>query len=133
MTRSTAPNFLQGKLGLGLTWTISQWNGREREYKSPSQQAAVVPVLGGGDIWMWLVQSSYYYKSLFYLLIGLAESLMKPGPWKLMEKGEKYVATILKSGQHLALLIDDLLDAAAMKKGTLPLKYQKAMTHPSPH
>ena len=48
--------------------------------------------------------------------------MLQPGSWSLGEKGTHYIKTIKNSSNHLATLINDILDAAAMAKGKLLIK-----------
>ncbi|KAL3153016.1 Hexokinase-3 [Trebouxia sp. C0009 RCD-2024] len=57
-------------------------------------------------------------------IIGLSEAMLRPGSWSLGEKGTHYIKTIKNSSNHLATLINDILDAAAMAKGKLVIKQE---------
>lgn len=50
--------------------------------------------------------------------------MLRPGSWSLGEKGTHYIKTIKNSSNHLATLINDILDAAAMAKGKLVIKQE---------
>ena len=60
----------------------------------------------------------------FHLSVGLSEAMLRPGSWSLGEKGTHYIKTIKNSSNHLATLINDILDAAAMAKGKLVIKQE---------
>lgn len=53
---------------------------------------------------------------------GLSEAMLRPGSWTLGDKGTHYIRTIKNSSNHLATLINDILDAASMAKGKLVIK-----------
>ena len=55
---------------------------------------------------------------------GLSEAMLRPGSWSLGDKGTHYIKTIKNSSNHLATLINDILDAAAMAKGKLVIKQE---------
>ena len=55
---------------------------------------------------------------------GLSEAMLRPGSWTLGDKGTHYIKTIKNSSNHLATLINDILDAAAMAKGKLVIKQE---------
>lgn len=55
---------------------------------------------------------------------GLSEAMLRPGSWNLGDKGTHYVRTIKNSSNHLATLINDILDAASMAKGKLVIKQE---------
>ena len=55
---------------------------------------------------------------------GLSEAMLQPGSWSLGDKGTHYIKTIKNSSNHLATLINDILDAAAMAKGKLVIKQE---------
>ncbi|DBB18216.1 hypothetical protein WJX82_000391 [Trebouxia sp. C0006] len=57
-------------------------------------------------------------------IIGLSEAMLRPGSWSLGDKGTHYIKTIKNSSNHLATLINDILDAAAMAKGKLVIKQE---------
>ena len=50
--------------------------------------------------------------------------MLRPGSWTLGDKGTHYIKTIKNSSNHLATLINDILDAAAMAKGKLVIKQE---------
>ncbi len=50
--------------------------------------------------------------------------MLRPGSWSLGDKGTHYIKTIKNSSNHLATLINDILDAAAMAKGKLVIKQE---------
>ncbi|KAK9805586.1 hypothetical protein WJX72_006500 [[Myrmecia] bisecta] len=57
-------------------------------------------------------------------IIGLTEALMAmPGTYS--DKAKQYMTTIKNSSYHLANIINDILDAASLKKGKLTLKLSK--------
>lgn len=56
--------------------------------------------------------------------VGLSEAMLRPGSWSLGDKGTHYIKTIKNSSNHLATLINDILDAAAMAKGKLVIKQE---------
>ncbi|GLI63472.1 hypothetical protein VaNZ11_006446, partial [Volvox africanus] len=58
-------------------------------------------------------------------IIGLSESLMAGACGQLPEKAVKTVSTVKLSGKRLLQLINDILDAAKMKQGTLVIKHEK--------
>ncbi|KAK9828691.1 hypothetical protein WJX72_001553 [[Myrmecia] bisecta] len=58
-------------------------------------------------------------------IIGLSEAILGLPGINLTEKGEKYMKTIKNSSHHLANIINDILDAASLKKGKLVLKLEK--------
>ena len=56
--------------------------------------------------------------------VGLSEAMLRPGSWTLGDKGTHYIRTIKNSSNHLATLINDILDAASMAKGKLVIKQE---------
>ncbi|EFJ46446.1 hypothetical protein VOLCADRAFT_93268 [Volvox carteri f. nagariensis] len=58
-------------------------------------------------------------------IIGLSESLMAGACGQLPEKAVKTISTVKLSGKRLLQLINDILDAAKMKQGTLVIKHEK--------
>ncbi|KAG2487120.1 hypothetical protein HYH03_014233 [Edaphochlamys debaryana] len=58
-------------------------------------------------------------------IIGLSESLMAGACGQLPDKALKTVSTVKLSGKRLLQLINDILDAAKMKQGTLVIKHEK--------
>ena len=50
--------------------------------------------------------------------------MLRPGSWTLGDKGTHYIRTIKNSSNHLATLINDILDAASMAKGKLVIKQE---------
>lgn len=64
------------------------------------------------------------YFRLYALAAGLSEAMLRPGSWTLGDKGTHYIRTIKNSSNHLATLINDILDAASMAKGKLVIKQE---------
>jgi len=58
-------------------------------------------------------------------IIGLSESMMAGACGTLPEKALQTVSTVRLSGKRLLQLINDILDAAKMKQGTLVIKHEK--------
>ena len=69
----------------------------------------------------------------FCLSVGLSEAMLRPGSWTLGDKGTHYIKTIKNSSNHLATLINDILDAAAMAKGKLVIKQETVRCSVSVH
>ena len=62
---------------------------------------------------------------------GLSEAMLRPGTWVLGDKGTHYIRTIKNSSNHLATLINDILDAASMAKGKLVIKNETVSPLPA--
>lgn len=70
----------------------------------------------------FLAMMSHELRTPLNAIIGFSEILVDEGVGKLNEKQKEYVKDVLDSGQHLLLLINDVLDIKKVEAGKMELQ-----------